>query len=224
MAAVPTAPAQPEELTQRELRFVAEYVADPRSATRAYQRAFDLPYTNLSAKVLAHRLLTKVNVQRAIEEHRKEWCKTHRIKFQTIVRKLASIALGDADDYYEADPENGDLPKPRPWNHIPPTARKNIKSIKFKRKKLKSAKGEDCATELEELEYKVADQQWALDKLCEYLGITKGSLTVDELRNILAGTDGTQAPQNPPAPASTSTAQPDTDKPVVIDEQLDPDE
>ena len=36
-----------------------------------------------------------------------------------------------------------------------------------------------------EFEYKVADQEWALGQLCLYLGVTKGSLTADELRAAL---------------------------------------
>lgn len=211
------------ELTEQQLRFVAEYVADPRSATRAYQRAFDLPHTNQSARTLACNLLKNVNVQAAIDAAREEWCKTLRFGFRTAVRKLASIALGDAGDFYEADDDNGGLPKPRPWNHIPPTARKNITSVKFKRRKLKSEASE--VYELEELEYKVADQAWALGKLCEYLGVTKGSLTADELRGIIAGTTAAaaNAPQTPPA-GRPAGAEAGADAAHVVVEPIHPDE
>lgn len=183
-------------LTEQQLRFVAEYAADPRSATRAYQRAYNLPHTHSSSRQQACNLLKNPNIKAALAEKRHEFCRSLNVNFKTVVRKLAAIAFADPVDLYEADPDNGGLPKPRLWDHIPPAARKNIKSVKFKRRKLKCGAGE--VYELEEFDYKVADQEWALGKLCEYLGITKGSLTVDELRGILAG-NAAPAPQEPAA-------------------------
>jgi len=216
------------ELTEQQLRFVAEYVADPRSATRAYQRAFNLhPVTSYnSAGVAAHALLKNLKIQAEIKACRHEWCKRHKITFQSTVRKLASIAFGDADDYYESDPENEGLPKPRPWREIPATARKNIKSIKFKRRKLKNPKdSSDCATELEELEYKLVDPEWALGKLCEYLGVTKGSLTTDELKQLIFGTTARAHQTNVPAPATGGAeSAAGTGEPTPFLVELDPDE
>ncbi len=183
------------ELTEQQWRFVAEFVADPRSATRAYQRAFNLPYTHDSSRQQACNLLKKPNVKRAIERCRHDWCRRHRVTFQNTVRKLASIALGDPGDLYESDPDNGGLPKPRPWDQIPPTARKNIKTVKFKRRKLKSVTDE--VYELEEFEYRVCDPEWALGKLCEYLGVTKGALSADDLRGLIYGNATPNAPTTP---------------------------
>ncbi len=180
------------QLTEQQRRFVAEYVADPRSATRAYQRAFNHPPTHTTSRNLASALMKDPHIQAALAEAREEWARSLRISFRSMIRKLASIALADPDDYFEPDAENGGLPKPRPWVDIPATARKNIKNVKIKRRKLKGA--DDCLYELEEFEYKVVDQEWALGKLCEYLGVTKGSLTADELRSIIAGTHTPQPP------------------------------
>lgn len=207
-------------LTEQQRRFVAEFVADPKSATRAYQRAFNLPYTHESSRTQACQLLKNPHIQAALAAQRREWGKGHRVTFRRLITKLASIAFGDVADLYESDPDNGGLPKPRPWDHIPPTARKNIKSIKFKRRKLKSESSE--LYELEEFDYKVADQEWALGKLCEYLGVTKGSLTADELRAIIYGNAANAAatPQDQAAlPAASTEAGADT--PVI---KLHPDE
>ncbi len=198
MAELPLTP-EGETLSAQHLRFVAEYVADPRSKSDAYRRAYNCPTMGtVVAGVSANRLLNNAKIQAEIAAARHDWCRKHRVTFQTVVRKLASIALGDAGDLYEPDPENCNLPKPRPWHHIPPTARKNIVTVKFKRRKLKDAT--DCAYELEEFDYKVLDPMAALALLCQYLGVTKGSLTADDLRNILA----TQS-QVPPGPASVES-------------------
>ncbi len=195
MAELPLTP-EGATLNECQLRFVAEYVADPRSKADAYRRAYNSPLMGVkSACASAIHLLDDTRIQGEIAAARHDWCRKHRVTFQTVVRKLASIALGDAGDLYEPDPENCNLPKPRPWHHIPPTARKNIVTVKFKRRKLKDAT--DCAYELEEFDYKVLDPMAALALLCQYLGVTKGSLTADDLRNILAAQSAA-----PPGPAS----------------------
>lgn len=186
MAELPLTPGG-ATLNESQLRFVAEYVADPRSKADAYRRAYNSPTMGVkSACASAIHLLDDARIQSEIAAARRDWCRKHRVTFQTVVRKLASIALGDSADLYEADPENGHLPKPRPWHHIPPAARKNIVTVKFKRRKLKDAT--DCVYELEELDYKVLDPMAALALLCQYLGVTKGSLTAEQLRDIIHGT------------------------------------
>lgn len=220
MAELPLTP-EGATLNESQLRFVAEFVADPRSKADAYRRAYNAPMMSTKgACFCAIRLLDDVRIQAEITSARHDWCRKHRITFQTVVRKLASIALGDAADLYEPDPENANLPKPRPWHHIPPTARKNIVTVKFKRRKLKDAT--DCTYELEELDYKVLDPMAALALLCQYLGVTKGSLTADDLRNILAAQSA--GPVGPKSiEAGTSVV---ADKPIIASDgrKLDPDE
>lgn len=175
--------AEEPELTERELRFVSEYIADP-IAVRAYMRAFVCKSYN-TARTNSSKLLAQANIKAEIDAAREARAKECGASFKRTLRKLASIAFGDPDDLYVADPENGGLPKPRPWDEIPAHARKNITSVKLKRRKLKGA--DDCLYEVEELEYKTLDPMAALDKLCKYLGIEKGSLTADELRAIIFG-------------------------------------
>lgn len=199
-------PPEMPELSERQFRFVLEYVADPTSAARAYQRAYNLPHTHQNSRNLASQLLKNVHIKAAIAFQRHEWCREKKVTFQSVVRKLASIAFADPADLYESDADNGGLPKPRPWDDIRPTARKNIKTIKFKRRKLKSETSE--VYELEEFDYRVADQEWALGKLCEYLGVTKGSLTADELRAIVYGTAAATHGVPTPAIAAPVPAEP----------------
>lgn len=181
----------PTSLNERQLRFCHEYIAEP-IAAQAYLRVFGGAYS--TARVEGPKLLANPAIAAEIESARDAWAKRCRLSFQRTLRTLAAIAFADPADLYESDDQNGGLPKPRPWNEIPPGARKNIKSVKFKRRKL-SAKGDpDCLWEIEELEYKVADKEWAIGKLCEYLGITKGSLTPDELRAIIYGTTAAHQP------------------------------
>lgn len=216
--------AEVSSLTEKQLRFAHEYVAEP-NATQAYLRAFGGTYH--TARNEGAKLLANPCVAQEIEAARRAWSKRCRVSFQRTVRALATIAFADPADLYEADPENCGLPKPRPWNEIPAAARKNIKSIKFKRRKLASK--DACVYEIEELDYKVADKEWALGKLCEYMGVTKGSLTADDLRAILAA-DVTHANnhQAPPQVETNGVAAgvggSDGSDDTVVEDVLDPDE
>jgi hypothetical protein len=207
MAELPT-------LSEKQLRFCAEYACEP-NATQAYIKAFNTRVYS-TARVEGPKLLLNPAILAEIEVARIDYRKRCGISFAKIVRKLATIALGDPDDLYEPDPENDGLPKPRAWATIPPAARKNIVTVKLKRRKLKppkpkkGQKADDCLYEIEEMEYKVLDPMAALDKLCLYLGVTKGSLTVEDLRTIVAGEQAAQAPQGTQAggPASSEGGTP----------------
>ena len=177
-------------LTERELRFVAEYVAEP-NGTRAYMRAFGNPNYSTAA-TSAKDLLKKPHIRAEIAAARRAWVKQCRVSFQRTIRTLANIAFADTYDLYEPDPENNDLPKPRPWSEVPPHARKLVESVRIKRRKLKTESGE--LYEIEEIEYRTTSREWALNKLCDYLGITKGTLTVEDLRAILFGTHPAPTP------------------------------
>lgn len=220
----PDAEAEPlPELTECERRFINEFLADP-VAVAAYMRAFDCKVYGTAA-VLASRLLKKDHIKAHLDASRRASAKQFGVSFNRALRKLAAVAFADPDALYEPDPENGGLPKPRPWADIPPAARKNIVSVKIKRRKLKGA--DDCLYELEELEYKMLDPMAALDKLCKYLGITKGSMTVDELRNLIYGP---AAAANPPAtqsgapPVPADGVQPGSEPGTAGRAELDPDE
>lgn len=189
MADVPT-------LTEQQLRFAHEYASEP-NATQAYLRAFPNVAYN-TGRVEGPKLLLNPAIQAEVQAARRAWSKRCRVSFERIVKRLAAVAFADPIDLYEPDPENGDLPRPKPWSRVPPTARKNVVSIKLKRKRLKSPKGDDCIYELEEFEYKMLDPMAALDKLCAHLGITKGSMTADEVRAYILGTQS-QATQEAPA-------------------------
>lgn len=173
-----------EELTPLEIKFVRELVADPGNQTRVYMKVFGTKLYTTAAPA-AVRLMKRPRVAAEIEAAHNAHARRCRAKFTATVRKLASIAFQDQDAYYESDPDNGGLPKPRPWDDIDPVSRKNICGIKIKRKRLKSATSE--IYEVEDIEYKVLDPMKALDMLCSYLGITKGGMTPDELRAIIFG-------------------------------------
>lgn len=207
-------------LSEKELRFCAEYAAEP-NATQAYLRAYDCAYT--TANTEGCKLLVKPCIAAEIEAARKEYRRTCGVKFAKVVRKLAAIAFNDPDDFFEADADNCGLPKPRPWAKIKPRARKNILTVKLKRKRLRSAKkNDDCLYEIEELDYKMLDPMAALALLCQYLGVTKGSLTVDELRSMVAGTAAPGSVASGPAGAEGGATD-GADKPVVRP-AIDPDE
>lgn len=170
------------ELTVQELRFVDEYLADP-CIPRAFQRAFSEYSSQMSRGVstlnsIAVRAYQKFNdprVKAHIEyrlQERRAWVDVDE---KRVLMELAAIAFADPLDLYLECTDTGN-PVPRPWNDVPPLARKAISGIKVKRKRLVS--DEDAtAWEVEELEYKMNSKNEALRALCQKLGLFKDDVS-----------------------------------------------
>ena len=198
------------DLTEQQLRFAHEYAADP-NATQAYMRAFGAVAYN-TAKTEGCKLLTNPNVQLEVAAARKEHQRKCRVSAVRTLQGLSAIAHLDPSDLFDADPNNGNLPTPKPWNKVPAAARRAVQGIKIKRRKLKSESGE--LYEVEEIEYKLCDKMQAFDKLCKHLGITKDDVaeTVADAVKILRLSDAAaKVLEAGPTEAPTPT-------PLVVDE------
>lgn len=158
-----------EDLTERQLRFAAEYAADP-NALQAYQRAFG-PVAYHTARVEGPKLLLNPAIKAEIDAAREEYKRRVRVPAVRVLRALSEIAFADPVDAFEDSPIGG-LPSPKPLGSIPPATRRAIASIKVKRRRLAGGGGKDDVTdwEVQEVEYKFADKGAALDKLCRKLG------------------------------------------------------
>jgi phage terminase small subunit len=142
-------------------------VPDP-NATQAYRRAFG-PCSYHTARTEGPKLLANPAIKAEIHAARLDYQQRVRVNAVKVLRWLAEIAGADPDDCYEPDPENGGLPRPRPWADIPPAARRTIASVRLKRRRRKGAAG--AAYEVEEVEYRHHSKDAAIDKLCRKLGL-----------------------------------------------------
>lgn len=88
---VPQGEATPEVLSLKQLRFVDEYLVD----LNATQAAIRAGYSAKTAKQQGHRLLTYVDVQKAIEAKRKEVAGEIGITRERVLKEMASLAFSD---------------------------------------------------------------------------------------------------------------------------------
>ncbi len=166
--------ATDKALTANQKRFIEEYAAD-RNATQAYFRAYGRTTskgkrrTYRTAQVQSSKLLSNPIIAAEVGAAQEAYASKVRVSRLRVLQEVAALAFADAGDVYEADAENGGLPRPRPWSDVSPAARRAIQSVKLKRKRLKAG-NDGTEWELEELEYKFHPKADALDKLCKRLG------------------------------------------------------
>lgn len=165
-------------LAEDEERFVEEYLID-RHGTNAYIRAN--PGTRrTTACEMASRLLSKSNIQRAIELGRKAISQRTNVSADRVVKQYARIAFADIGQAFDLSKSVPVLLAPR---DIPFDTRQAITAIKLKRRVLKNEGSEDY--EIEEWEYKFADKLSALDKLSKHLGLYKELPPLDAVLMLL---------------------------------------
>jgi len=161
-------------LTLKERRFVEEYVASDGCLVKAYFRAFGRKTTKgvirsyLAASKSASRLVKNPLIEAEIQAIQEDYARNLRISKRKVIREIAAIAFFDPADVYDEDPDTH-MPVPKPWNEVPPVARKAIQKVKVKRRRLRD---KDNATEweIEEFEYKFHSKSPELDKICKKLG------------------------------------------------------
>lgn len=149
------------ELTDKQRRFVAEYLLDY-NATRAAIRA---GYSESTAAEQGARLLRNVKVQTALKEANTQKADELNITRNRILRELAVIGFSDIDDYAIGESDNVSLEGFAPRN-----AKRAIGSIK-RRRIIKRFKDEEVETI--EVEFRLWDKIKALTKLGEHLQLFK---------------------------------------------------
>lgn len=166
---------KPDRLTPKQRLFVTEYVID-RNGTQAYFRAFGRNKSNGQprsyhvATEQARRLLAKPEVQRELAAAEADYARRVRVSKLRVLRELALIAFMDPADAYEPDPSGG-MDVPKPMSRITPALRRVIQSSRTKRRRI-VGEGQELY-EVEEVEYKFASKQAALESLCKKLGFYK---------------------------------------------------
>ena len=192
------AQGKPRKLNAKQRRFVEEYAAD-KNATQAYFRAYGrktqkgTKRTYHSAQSAASQLLSNVMIQAELAIAEKAYRDRTRVSKDRVIREIAALAFYDNDDIFEPDPNNNNLPTPRPWDEIPIAARKAIQSVEIDRKRLVSDE-DGTAWEIEKIRYKMAPKSAELDKLCKKLGFYRDEPSAKGLPPV--GTEALELPDN----------------------------
>lgn len=94
---VPEPRPELEPLSEKEWRFVEEYCVDWNGA----QAAIRCGYSNKSARVTAHRLLTKANIALQVEKRRRDLEAKASVNSLTILDRLHAELLADMADLFD---------------------------------------------------------------------------------------------------------------------------
>lgn len=155
------------KLTPKQQAFVNEYLVD-HNATAAAIRA---GYSERTANREGSRLLSKVDIQEALQIAQQQQQQRTQITADRVVRECASLGLSDIGDILDF---TGTEPRLRPACEIPESARRAISSVKVRRF-VEGAVGTNgpYTRTVEVVEFKLWDKLSALDKLGKYLGVLK---------------------------------------------------
>lgn len=96
------------ELNAKQSRFVAEYLVD----LNATQAAIRAGYSKRTAKAIGHELLTKPDIQSAINAANRKRQERTEITQDRVLEELARLAFSDIRKLYNA---NGELLRPEDW-------------------------------------------------------------------------------------------------------------
>lgn len=118
-------------LLAREVRFVREYVIDLNGADAARKAG----YSPNGAKVTASQLLTKPNVQRAVEDAKAEWLRRADLSVVKVARDIMAAANLDIRDLLD---KNGNV---LPLIDMPPHAARAIVSFEVVKRNITAGDG-----------------------------------------------------------------------------------
>lgn len=165
--------AELKPLTERQRRFVEEYVAEP-NAVQAYFRAFGRVWKNKDGKQIrrsyraarnqASTLLANPNIQAELAAARRELARRCRITADRVVRELAIMAFADPADV--VDPETNE---PLMLCDMTVAGRRSVASIEVER--LRSVGDPSAPTVIEKCKIKQHDKGANLDRLAKHLGL-----------------------------------------------------
>lgn len=219
--------AKRHDLSDSERQFVAEYLID-RNGVRAYRAVHGQDVGYFVAGQMAHRWLKKAKIRAEIDAADAALRRRCRVSADRVVREIAAVAFADIGDHldYAAD----GLPQMKPGRAVSATARKSLKKIKIKKRRIRSKDNDadGIIEEVEEAEIELHDKLAALDKLAKHLGLFKDEPAIvamlrqlpPDLRAQVAAALGletfgiSERPADPaPAPVPPSTAEPPPDEP-----------
>ena len=144
-------------MTPRQTAFVAEYLID-KNATRA---AVKVGYSKKTAKAQGCRLLTKVDVKRAVAKSAKRQADSAEISVVRTLREIASVAFSDVGALVD---KKGNL---RPLHTLTAGQRACVKEIEVVHRNLTS--GDGVTDTIHKI--KLWDKTRSLEMLGKHLGL-----------------------------------------------------
>lgn len=146
-------------LNHMQWRFVQEYFIDL-NVTQAALRA---GYSRRTARVAGARLLTRADVQEAIEERRRHLNAKTLVTQEAVIHEMALLGFADMRNYVTL---RADGEMVLDWSHMPPEATKAIAEIT--QEEYLEGKGEEART-VRKTKFKLHDKKSALDSLAARL-------------------------------------------------------
>lgn len=179
-------------MTLKQQLFVQEYLID----LNATQAAIRAGYSAKTAKSIGQRLLTFVDVDKAIQKAFKEREQRTEITQDRILKELSLIAFSDMQDYIVIN-DDGSV-QAKTWDQMPEGASRAVAEVKEIRRIMTAGKGSGEEILLEcRLGYKHHSKVAALELLGNHLGMWKDKQEVFfpdvetfELPKLTAGKGG----------------------------------
>lgn len=147
-----------EALTEKQRQFVEAYLVHG-NATQAYLDAGYQIRSNASARAASSRLLTRVNIQRALAERRTQLATAHDVTPERVIAELALIGFSDMHAYATWGPAGVTL---RDSAQIDAAARRVVSEVS-------QTVTKDGGT----IRFKLHNKIEALEKLGTHLGLWK---------------------------------------------------
>lgn len=172
-------PSKPQELKPKERLFVTHYLASL-NATRA---AIEAGYSKASARVLGHRLLTKVHISAAIEKSLANRLTKFEITTDNVLHEIAKLSFSNMADYIKVQADGTGYIDLSALTRDQAAALSEVETTEYI-----EGRGENAA-DVRKVKIKLADKGMNLERLCKY-ALKLGS------RLEITGKDG--APLQPP--------------------------
>lgn len=151
-------------LTMKQKIFCREYIYDW-NATRSYLTAYPKTTNNGSARVLAHRLLTKVNIQKYITDIQNDLEKIAGISRMKIINEHMKLAFSSIADLHNTWIER------KKFDELTETEKACISEISTQtRTVFQEEGGISIPVVIEFVKIKLYDKQKALDSISKMLG------------------------------------------------------
>lgn len=157
-----------QTLTDKQSRFVSEYLVDLNSAAAARRAG----YSEKTARSQGQRLLTNVDIQAAIEKAMDGRSERTEITQDQVIQELAKLAFGNIKNYYD---EDGNLLSP---HELSDDVAATITSVD--EKILKKGSGANGETVILERKVRMADKKASLELLGKHLKMFTDKVEVDQ--------------------------------------------
>ena len=151
------------QLTERQRRWVEEYLVDPNATQAAIRAGYSVP----GARVQGVDNLTNPNIRKILDEERQKRAEHFQVYGDRILQELLWVGLSDIRDVVTWDAEG--KPTFCPAEDLSPGVARAITQIHFM-EKTSSRDGQTLAT-TREIRFRFHDKKGALDSLMKHLGL-----------------------------------------------------